>query len=79
MSVDLETDEPRAMLHPQPAATQAAMAATAKQDYADYVHGIDAAIADCEDALKENPANARVRAASRSMAVNRSICHWPDS
>jgi anti-sigma factor RsiW len=69
----------QAVLRPQPAATEAAMARETKQDYAEYVHGIDAAIADCEDALKENPANARVRAAyagarsSRATAYDRLV------
>jgi len=41
--------------------TQAMAARTAQADYAEYVRGIDIAISDCEDALRENPGSERVR------------------
>ena len=41
--------------------TQAMAAKTVQADYAEYVRGIDTAISDCEDALRENPGSERVR------------------
>jgi hypothetical protein len=63
----------QAALGRRPAMTEAAMAVTARQDYAEYVRGIDAAIADCEDALSENPGNARVRAAYANARSTRAV------
>lgn len=59
----------QAALRPQPVVTETAVAV--REDYAEYVRGIDAAISDCEDALRENPGNARVRAAYSSARSSR--------
>jgi anti-sigma factor RsiW len=56
---------------PKPVMSEQAVAARAQQDYDEYVRGIDAAIHECEAAMKENPGNARVRAAYEGAQAGR--------